>query len=43
MMPMTGADPVQQKMMLFMPIMFTFLFITSPAGWPCTGSRATCS
>ena len=32
MMPMTGADPVQQKMMLFMPIMFTFLFITSPAG-----------
>ncbi|MEO5741805.1 MAG: membrane protein insertase YidC [Vicinamibacterales bacterium] len=32
MMPMTGADPVQQKMMLFMPVMFTFLFITSPAG-----------
>ena len=32
MMPMTGADPVQQKMMLFMPILFTFLFITSPAG-----------
>jgi len=32
MMPMTGADPVQQKMMLFMPIIFTFLFITSPAG-----------
>ena len=32
MMPMTGADPVQQKMMLFMPVLFTFLFITSPAG-----------
>jgi len=32
MMPMTGADPVQQRMMLFMPIIFTFLFITSPAG-----------
>jgi YidC/Oxa1 family membrane protein insertase len=30
--PMTGADPVQQKMMLFMPILFTFLFITSPSG-----------
>jgi YidC/Oxa1 family membrane protein insertase len=30
--PMTGADPVQQKMMLFMPIIFTFLFITSPSG-----------
>jgi YidC/Oxa1 family membrane protein insertase len=32
MMPMAGADPVQAKMMLFMPILFTFLFITSPAG-----------
>lgn len=32
MMPMAGGDPVQQKMMLFMPIIFTFLFITSPAG-----------
>ncbi len=32
MMPMTGADPVQQKMMLFMPVIFTFLFLTSPAG-----------
>jgi YidC/Oxa1 family membrane protein insertase len=30
--PMTGADPVQQKMMLFMPVLFTFLFITSPSG-----------
>ena len=32
MMPMTGVDPVQQKMMLLMPIIFTFLFLTSPAG-----------
>ena len=32
MMPMTGGDPVQQKMMMFMPVFFTFLFITSPAG-----------
>jgi YidC/Oxa1 family membrane protein insertase len=32
MMPMTGADPVQQKMMMFMPIVFTFLFLTVPAG-----------
>jgi YidC/Oxa1 family membrane protein insertase len=31
-MPVTGVDPVQQKMMLFMPILFTFLFLTSPAG-----------
>jgi YidC/Oxa1 family membrane protein insertase len=30
--PMAGGDPVQQKMMMFMPIIFTFLFITSPAG-----------
>jgi YidC/Oxa1 family membrane protein insertase len=30
--PMSGADPVQQKMMLFMPVLFTFLFITSPSG-----------
>jgi membrane protein insertase Oxa1/YidC/SpoIIIJ len=29
---MTGTDPVQQKMMLMMPVMFTFLFLTSPAG-----------
>ncbi len=32
MMPMTGADPVQQKMMLMMPVLFTVMFITSPAG-----------
>jgi YidC/Oxa1 family membrane protein insertase len=26
------ADPVQQKIFMFMPILFTFLFITFPAG-----------
>jgi YidC/Oxa1 family membrane protein insertase len=26
------ADPAQQKMMMVMPIVFTFLFITSPSG-----------
>ena len=30
--PMTGVDPVQQKMMMFMPVVFTFLFLTSPSG-----------
>ena len=30
--PATGMDPVQQKMMLFMPIFFTFLFLWYPAG-----------
>jgi YidC/Oxa1 family membrane protein insertase len=30
--PQTGADPVQQKMMLFMPIMFTGMFIFMPSG-----------
>src|SRR5256885_15292848 len=28
----TGMDPFQQKMMLFMPIFFTFLFLWYPAG-----------
>ena len=32
MMPMAGADPVQQKMMLMMPVLFTVMFLTSPAG-----------
>jgi YidC/Oxa1 family membrane protein insertase len=27
-----AADPAQQKMMLIMPVVFTFLFITSPSG-----------
>src|SRR3954454_21450963 len=26
------ADPAQQKMMMVMPVVFTFLFITSPSG-----------
>jgi YidC/Oxa1 family membrane protein insertase len=30
--PATGMDPVQQKMMLLMPIFFTFLFLWYPAG-----------
>jgi YidC/Oxa1 family membrane protein insertase len=32
MMPATGVDPAQQKMMMFMPIMFTFMFLWAPAG-----------
>lgn len=27
-----AADPMQQKMMMIMPVVFTFLFITSPSG-----------
>jgi YidC/Oxa1 family membrane protein insertase len=27
-----GADPAQQKMMMFMPVMFTFFFLWAPAG-----------
>jgi YidC/Oxa1 family membrane protein insertase len=30
--PATGADPVQQKMMMFMPVVFTFMFLWAPAG-----------
>ena len=30
--PSTAADPMQQKMMMFMPIIFTFMFINFPAG-----------
>jgi YidC/Oxa1 family membrane protein insertase len=30
--PATGMDPVQQKMMMLMPIFFTFLFLWYPAG-----------
>ncbi len=30
--PATGADPAQQKMMMFMPIVFTFMFLWAPAG-----------
>ena len=31
-MPAAGVDPTQQKMMMIMPLMFTFFFITAPAG-----------
>lgn len=31
-MPATGADPAQQKMMMFMPIFMTFIFLWLPAG-----------
>jgi YidC/Oxa1 family membrane protein insertase len=27
-----GADPAQQKMMMFMPVVFTFMFLWAPAG-----------
>jgi YidC/Oxa1 family membrane protein insertase len=27
-----GSDPTQQKMMMFMPVMFTFFFLWAPAG-----------
>jgi YidC/Oxa1 family membrane protein insertase len=30
--PSAGADPAQQKMMMFMPVMFTFMFLWAPAG-----------
>ena len=30
--PATGVDPVQQKMMMVMPVFFTFLFLWYPAG-----------
>jgi YidC/Oxa1 family membrane protein insertase len=32
MQPAPGADPAQQKMMMFMPVMFTFMFLWAPAG-----------
>jgi YidC/Oxa1 family membrane protein insertase len=30
--PATGMDPIQQKMMLLMPVFFTFLFLWYPSG-----------
>jgi YidC/Oxa1 family membrane protein insertase len=30
--PPTTADPTQQRIMLIMPVMFTFMFINFPAG-----------
>jgi YidC/Oxa1 family membrane protein insertase len=36
----TSADPMQQKIMMFMPIMFTFMFLWAPSGlviyWFCS-------
>jgi YidC/Oxa1 family membrane protein insertase len=31
-MPAAGVDPAQQKMMMFMPLVFTFIFLTLPSG-----------
>jgi YidC/Oxa1 family membrane protein insertase len=30
--PSAGADPAQQKMMMVMPVVFTFMFLWAPAG-----------
>jgi len=30
--PATGVDPVQQKTMMLMPVIFTFMFLWAPAG-----------
>jgi YidC/Oxa1 family membrane protein insertase len=30
--PAAGVDPAQQKMMMFMPVVFTFMFLWAPAG-----------
>jgi YidC/Oxa1 family membrane protein insertase len=30
--PQTGTDPTQQKLMMFMPVMFMFFFLWAPAG-----------
>jgi len=30
--PSPGMDPAQQKMMMFMPLVFLFIFWSSPAG-----------
>ena len=30
--PMNTADPMQQKIMMFMPVMFTFFFLWAPSG-----------
>jgi YidC/Oxa1 family membrane protein insertase len=30
--PAAGMDPIQQKMMLLMPVFFTFLFLWYPSG-----------
>jgi YidC/Oxa1 family membrane protein insertase len=30
--PATGVDPAQRKMMMFMPLVFTFIFVAAPVG-----------
>jgi YidC/Oxa1 family membrane protein insertase len=30
--PSTTTDPMQQKMMMLMPVVFTFIFLTMPSG-----------
>jgi YidC/Oxa1 family membrane protein insertase len=30
--PSSGVDPAQQKMMMFMPVIFTFMMINLPSG-----------
>ena len=30
--PMVGMDPMQKKMMLLMPVVFTYLFLSFPSG-----------
>ena len=30
--PATGVDPAQQKMMMFMPVLFTGMFLWAPSG-----------
>jgi YidC/Oxa1 family membrane protein insertase len=32
MMPAAGVDPAQQKMMMVMPVVFMFIFLTMPSG-----------
>ena len=32
MMPMTTGDPLQQKMMMLMPVIFTVMFVNFPSG-----------
>ncbi len=32
MMPAAGVDPAQQKMMMIMPVVFMFIFLTMPSG-----------
>ena len=37
MMPMTPEDPLQQKMMMLMPVIFTVMFVIFLLDWCCTG------